>query len=33
VHDDLRLVDVRSPDDRARVEDVVVGPVSPRLAR
>lgn len=33
VHDDLRLVDLRSPDERAHVEDLVVGPVSPCLTR
>jgi hypothetical protein len=33
VHDDLRLVDLRSPEHRPHASDVVVGPVSPHLAR
>lgn len=33
VHDDLRLVDLRAGEHRAHVDDVVSGPLSPRLAR
>jgi hypothetical protein len=33
VHDDLRLVDLRSPEQRPHLDDVPVGALSPRLTR
>jgi hypothetical protein len=32
VHDDLRLVDVRAPENRLHLAELPVGPLSPRLA-